>query len=153
MSDIEYRIKLYSDIRYNVGLRSPSPISEVPISGSVQYRWSRISDYLPTYALTCHAVPPLFPLRWGALTQISISTDRKNGDTLACAWKWNFANLKKTQIPEDPRILALCWEYEIPLLSPFQLWEVLHHGLDDHTQIREVPAWKVTTLCTPFKST
>jgi hypothetical protein len=44
MSDIGYRIKLYFDIRYNVGLRSLSPISEVPISGSVWYRWSRISD-------------------------------------------------------------------------------------------------------------
>ncbi len=38
MSDIGYRIKVYSDIRYNVGLRSLSPISEVPISGSVRYR-------------------------------------------------------------------------------------------------------------------
>jgi hypothetical protein len=38
MSDIGYRIKLYSDIRYNVGLHSLSPISEVPISGSVRYR-------------------------------------------------------------------------------------------------------------------
>ncbi len=44
MLDIGYRIKLYSDIRYNVGLRSLCPISEVPISGSVRYRWSRISD-------------------------------------------------------------------------------------------------------------
>jgi hypothetical protein len=44
MSEIGYRIKVYSDIRYNVGLRSLSPISEVPISGSVRYRWSRISD-------------------------------------------------------------------------------------------------------------
>jgi hypothetical protein len=44
MSDIGYRIKLYSDIRYNVGLRSLSPISEVLISGLVRYRWSRISD-------------------------------------------------------------------------------------------------------------
>jgi hypothetical protein len=37
MSDIEYRyrIKVYSDIRDNVRLRSLSPISEVPISGSV----------------------------------------------------------------------------------------------------------------------
>ncbi len=35
MSDIGYRIKLYNDIQYNVGLRSLSPISEVPISGSV----------------------------------------------------------------------------------------------------------------------
>ncbi len=43
MSDIPYRIKL-SDIRYNVWLRSLSPILEVPISGSVWYRWSRISD-------------------------------------------------------------------------------------------------------------
>ncbi len=49
MSDIGYRIKVYSDIRYNVGLRSLSPISEVPISGSVRYRWSRISDWVPTY--------------------------------------------------------------------------------------------------------
>jgi hypothetical protein len=38
MSDTGYRIKVYSDIRYNVGLRSLSPISEVPISGSVRYR-------------------------------------------------------------------------------------------------------------------
>jgi hypothetical protein len=38
--DVRYRIKLYSDIRYNVGLRSRSPISEVLISGSVRYRWS-----------------------------------------------------------------------------------------------------------------
>jgi hypothetical protein len=38
ISDIRYRIKVYSDIRYNVGLRSLSPISEVPISGSVRYR-------------------------------------------------------------------------------------------------------------------
>jgi hypothetical protein len=44
MSDIWYRKKLYSDIRYNIGLRSLSPISEVPISGLVRYRWSRISD-------------------------------------------------------------------------------------------------------------
>ncbi len=44
MSDIGYRIKLYSYIRYNVRLHSLSPISEVPISGSVRYRWSRISD-------------------------------------------------------------------------------------------------------------
>ncbi len=44
MSDIGYRTKSYSDIRYNVGFRSLSPISEVPISGSVRYRWSRISD-------------------------------------------------------------------------------------------------------------
>jgi hypothetical protein len=43
MSDIGYRIKLHSDIRYNVGPRSLSPISEVPISGSVRYRWSGIS--------------------------------------------------------------------------------------------------------------
>ncbi len=50
MSDIAYRIKLYSHIRYNVGLRSLSPISEVPISGSVRYCWSRISDQVPTYA-------------------------------------------------------------------------------------------------------
>ncbi len=42
MSDIGYGKKLYSDIRYNVGLRSLSPISEVPISGSVRYHWSRI---------------------------------------------------------------------------------------------------------------
>jgi hypothetical protein len=28
-----------------------SPISDIPISGSVRYRWSRISDILPTYAL------------------------------------------------------------------------------------------------------
>ncbi len=26
-----------------------SPISDVPISGSVRYRWSRISDWVPTY--------------------------------------------------------------------------------------------------------
>ncbi len=38
MSYIGYWIKLYSDIRYNVGLRSLSPISEVPIAGSVRYR-------------------------------------------------------------------------------------------------------------------
>jgi hypothetical protein len=38
MSDIGYRIKVYFDILYNVGLRSLSPISEVPISGSVRYR-------------------------------------------------------------------------------------------------------------------
>jgi hypothetical protein len=38
MSDIGYRKKNYSDIRYNVGLCSLSPISEVPISGSVRYR-------------------------------------------------------------------------------------------------------------------
>ncbi len=44
MSDIRYRKKLYSDIQYNVGLHSLNPISEVPISGSVRYRWSRISD-------------------------------------------------------------------------------------------------------------
>jgi hypothetical protein len=37
MSDIAYRIKVYSDIRYNVKLCSLSPISEVPISGSVRY--------------------------------------------------------------------------------------------------------------------
>jgi hypothetical protein len=34
--DVGYRIKLHSDIRYNVGLRSLSPISEIPISGSVR---------------------------------------------------------------------------------------------------------------------
>jgi hypothetical protein len=44
MSDIRYRIKLYSDIWYNVGLRSFSPISERFLSGSVRCRWSRISD-------------------------------------------------------------------------------------------------------------
>ncbi len=44
MSDIGYRINIYSYIQYNVGLRSLSPILEVPISGSVRYRWSRISD-------------------------------------------------------------------------------------------------------------
>ncbi len=44
MSDIGYRIKLYSEIRYNFGLHSLCPILEVPISGSVRYRWSRISD-------------------------------------------------------------------------------------------------------------
>jgi hypothetical protein len=38
MSDIRYRKKIYSDIPYNVGLRSLSLISEVPISGSVRYR-------------------------------------------------------------------------------------------------------------------
>ncbi len=27
-----------------------SPISDVPISGSVRYRWSRISEWVPTYA-------------------------------------------------------------------------------------------------------
>ncbi len=27
-----------------------SPISEVPISGLVRYRWSRVSDWVPTYA-------------------------------------------------------------------------------------------------------
>jgi hypothetical protein len=27
-----------------------SPISDIPISGSVRYRWSRISDWVPTYA-------------------------------------------------------------------------------------------------------
>jgi hypothetical protein len=42
MSDTRYRIKLHSNIRYNVGLCSLSPISEVPISevpisGSVRY--------------------------------------------------------------------------------------------------------------------
>ncbi len=35
MSDIGYRIKLYSAIRYNIGLHSLSPILEVLISGSV----------------------------------------------------------------------------------------------------------------------
>jgi hypothetical protein len=44
MSNIGYRIKLYSDIRYNVGLRSLSPISDILISGSVRYHWSRILD-------------------------------------------------------------------------------------------------------------
>ncbi len=44
MSDIGHRIKVYSDVRYNVGLRSLSLISEVSISGSVRYRWSQISD-------------------------------------------------------------------------------------------------------------
>ncbi len=38
MSDIGYLKKVYSDIRYNVRLSSLSPISEVPISGSVRYR-------------------------------------------------------------------------------------------------------------------
>jgi hypothetical protein len=52
MSDNGYRIKLYSDIRYNAGLCSISPISEVPISGSVQYCLSRISDLVPTYGKT-----------------------------------------------------------------------------------------------------
>jgi hypothetical protein len=47
MSDIKYRIKLYSDIRYNVGLRSLSPISKVPISGTVRYRWSRYRTKCP----------------------------------------------------------------------------------------------------------
>jgi hypothetical protein len=50
MSDIGYRIKLYYDIRYNVALHSLSLISEVPISGSVRYSWSRILDEVPTYA-------------------------------------------------------------------------------------------------------
>jgi hypothetical protein len=34
----------------DVGLSSLSPISEVPISGSVRYHWSRISDLVPSYA-------------------------------------------------------------------------------------------------------
>jgi hypothetical protein len=38
MSDIGHRIKVYSNIQYNVGLCSLSLISEVPISGSVRYR-------------------------------------------------------------------------------------------------------------------
>ncbi len=50
MSDIAYRFKIYFDIRHNVGLSSLSPILEVPISVSVRYRWSRISDKVPTYA-------------------------------------------------------------------------------------------------------
>ncbi len=45
MSDIGYRTKFH--IRYNVGLRSLSPILEVSISGSVRYCWSRISDKCP----------------------------------------------------------------------------------------------------------
>ncbi len=45
--DVGYRIKLYSDVRYNIGLRPLSPISKIPIS--VQYCWSRISDQVPTY--------------------------------------------------------------------------------------------------------
>jgi hypothetical protein len=35
MSDIAYQIKLYSDLRYYVKLRSLSRISEILISGSV----------------------------------------------------------------------------------------------------------------------
>jgi hypothetical protein len=44
-------IKLYSDIRYNVGLCSLNPISEIPISVSVRYRWSRIPDYVSAHLL------------------------------------------------------------------------------------------------------
>jgi hypothetical protein len=63
MSDIGYRIKLYSEIRYNVGLRSLSPISEILISGSVRYCWWRISDCVATYgehpnsSISCQQLP------------------------------------------------------------------------------------------------
>ncbi len=36
--DVGYRIKVYSNIRYNVDSALFSPISEVPISSSVRYR-------------------------------------------------------------------------------------------------------------------
>ncbi len=42
MSGIGYRIKLYSDIQYYVGLRALSPILDVPVSGSVRH------GYVPT---------------------------------------------------------------------------------------------------------
>jgi hypothetical protein len=47
MSDIGYQIKLYSDIRYNVGLRSFSPISLIMDIGLSAHLW------LKGYNLSC----------------------------------------------------------------------------------------------------
>jgi hypothetical protein len=49
--DVGYRKKFYSDIWYKVRLHSLSPISEILISGSVRYHWSRISNLVPTYCM------------------------------------------------------------------------------------------------------
>jgi hypothetical protein len=49
MSDIGYRTKVSSDIDIMSDFELFSPISDVPISGSVRYRWSRISEWVPTY--------------------------------------------------------------------------------------------------------
>ncbi len=47
ISDIEQKFIPISDIMSDSA--HFSPISDVPISGSVRYRWSRISDWVPTY--------------------------------------------------------------------------------------------------------
>jgi hypothetical protein len=49
ISDIRQNFILMSDIMLDSALFSP--ISDVPISGSVRYRWSRILDWVPTYAI------------------------------------------------------------------------------------------------------
>jgi hypothetical protein len=48
ISDIEQKFIQISDIMSDSAHFSPT--SNVPISGSVRYRWSRISDWVPTYA-------------------------------------------------------------------------------------------------------
>ncbi len=47
ISDMGQKLILISDIMLDSA--HFSPISDVPISGSVRYRWSRISDWVPTY--------------------------------------------------------------------------------------------------------
>ncbi len=62
MLDIGYQTKVYSNIRYNVGSVLFSPITDFPISGSVRYRWSRISDWVPTYEYYVHLYDAHFSL-------------------------------------------------------------------------------------------
>ncbi len=47
ISDFGQKFIPISDIMTDSALFSP--ISDVPLSGSVRYRWSRISDWVPTY--------------------------------------------------------------------------------------------------------
>ncbi len=49
-SDMGYRTKVSSISEIMLDSALFSPISDVPISGSVRYRWSRISDWVSTYA-------------------------------------------------------------------------------------------------------
>jgi hypothetical protein len=49
MSDIAYKIKVYSDICIMSDSSLFSLISTVPISSSIRYCWWRISDKVPTY--------------------------------------------------------------------------------------------------------
>ena len=99
ISDIGQKIIPISDIMSDSAVFSP--ISDVLISGSVRYRWSRISDWVPTYVFnlnTKHHYARIIyhsVYTWNSAPQIFLQIDFKS------AWNCGYFDIILTNLREQ----------------------------------------------------